>query len=149
MNPALEQSGGPWAEVEAAHRAWHAGASPFDYVDDQTDEFLAKAARRVARAEAKQAAAADDAADAEAAAAAAAPDAADAAADAADAADAAVASSAAQLTSRLAAVRGWLVELGDLLAHGVKGRFVWVDGPLVHAMEQASPTPTPGLTPYP
>ena len=49
---------------------------------------------------------------------------------------AAVSASAAQLSSRLAAVRVWLAELADLLAHGVKGRFVWVDGPLVHAMEQ-------------
>ena len=80
-NRPLEQSGGPWAEAEAAHRAWHA------YLDDQDDVddvFLARAraARRVARREAKQADVADDAADAEAAAAAAAPDAADAAADA-------------------------------------------------------------------
>ena len=48
----------------------------------------------------------------------------------------ATSASAARLSSRLAAVRVWLSELADLLAHGVKGRFVWVDGPLVHAMEQ-------------
>ena len=59
-----------------------------------------------------------------------------AAADDAVARTAAVSASAAQLSSRLAAVRVWLAELADLLAHGVKGRFVWVDGPLVHAMEQ-------------
>ena len=50
MGRALEQSGGPWAEAEAAHRAWHAGANAFDYIDDQADDFLSRAARRVASA---------------------------------------------------------------------------------------------------
>ena len=67
-NNPLERSGGPWAQVEASHRAWHAAAEAVHYEDDDGSSKARRADRaeaKVVRAEAKVAAAAAEAAFAE------------------------------------------------------------------------------------
>ena len=44
----------------------------------------------------------------------------------------------ASIRKRVSAVRAKLAEAAQLAVGGARGRFVWVDGPLVNAMEQGN-----------
>ena len=43
-----------------------------------------------------------------------------------------------RLMARLGFIRGWMAQADELLSNGLRGKFVWVDGPIVSAMEDGS-----------